>query len=83
MPSWDLWIDYHRRDADRLTHGNVRNARSDLELAPGRYVIVGNEAADAAVAEVVRIYDNGVVLVRVLPGSVDDKRALIETVPNR
>ena len=77
MPSWDLWIDYHRRDGDGSTHGNVRNARSDLELAPGRYVIVGNEEADAAVAEVVRIEENGVVLVRVLPGSVGDNRLLV------
>lgn len=83
MPSWDLWIDYHRRDGDGSTHGNVRNARADVELAAGRYVIVGNEEAEAAVAEVVRIDDNGVVLVRVLPGSVDDNRSLFETLPNR
>lgn len=44
--SWDLWLDYHRRDTDKLTHGNVRKARSDLELAPGRYVVVGNEVAE-------------------------------------
>jgi len=77
MPSWDLWIDYHRRDGDGFTHGNVRNARSDVELAPGRYVVVGNEEAGAAVAEVVRIEEKGVVLVRVLPGSVDDNRLLV------
>ena len=29
MALWDLWLDYHRRDADGLTHGNVRN------VAPG------------------------------------------------
>ena len=78
MPSWDLWIDYHRRDGDGFTHGNVRNARSDVELAPGRYVVVGNEEAGAAVAEVVRIEEKGVVLVRVLPGSVDDNRLLVK-----
>jgi hypothetical protein len=78
MPSWDLWIDYHRRDGGGLTHGNVRNAHSDVELAPGRYVVVGNEEAGAAVAEVVRIEEKGVVLVRVLPGSVDDNRLLVK-----
>jgi len=78
MPSWDLCIDYHRRDGDGFTHGNVRNARSDVELAPGRYVVVGNEEAGAAVAEVVRIEEKGVVLVRVLPGSVDDNRLLVK-----
>lgn len=81
MSSWDLWIDYHRRDADGLTHGNVRNACPGSQLESGRYVIVGNEEADAAVAEIVRFEDNGVVLVRVLPGSVQDNRAHLETVP--
>jgi len=80
MSSWDLWLDYHRRDADGLTHGNVRNARPGAQLEPGRYVVVGNEEADAAVAEIVRFEDNGVVLVRVVPGSVEDNRALLETV---
>jgi hypothetical protein len=63
MSSWDLWLDYHRRDADGLTHGNVRNAHPDVTLEPGRHVLVGNEEADPAVAAVVRIADNGVVLV--------------------
>jgi hypothetical protein len=81
MPSWDLWIDYHRRDVDGLTHGNVRNARAGVDLAPGKYIVVGNEDADAAVAEVVRIEDDGVLLARVLPGSVDDNRALLDVLP--
>jgi hypothetical protein len=81
MSTWDLWLDYHRRDSDGLTHGNLRNARSELELMSGRYVVVGNEEAESAVAEVVRVEDNGVVLVRVLPGSVDDHRSLLQTVP--
>jgi len=79
MASWDLWIDYHRRDADGLTHGNVRNARAGVTLSAGRFVVVGNQDADPAVAEVVRIEDDGVVLVRVLPGTVDDNRQLMRT----
>jgi hypothetical protein len=82
MASWDLWLDYHRRDSDGLTHGNVRNARPEAELEPGRYLIVGNEEADSAVAEVVRVEDNGVVVVRVLPGSVEDNRASLDTLPS-
>ena len=70
--SWDLWLDYHRIDAEGLTHGNVRNGSPGVDLSPGRFVVVGNEDADPAVAEVVRLEDRGVVLVRVLPGSVDD-----------
>jgi hypothetical protein len=82
MSSWDLWLDYHRRDADGLTHGNVRNARSGLAVTPGRYVVVGNEEAESAVGEIVRVEDDGVVLVRVLPGSVDDNRTLLDSVPS-
>lgn len=75
VATWDLWLDYHRRDADGLTHGNARNARPEVEFVPGRYLVVGNEEADPAVAVVVRINDNGVVLIRVLPGSVEYNRA--------
>ncbi|MGI9053903.1 MAG: hypothetical protein ACR2HQ_14885 [Ilumatobacteraceae bacterium] len=77
MPSWDLWIDYHRRDADGLTHGNTRNARAGLALTPGAHVVVGNEDADPAVAEVVGVDEDGIVLVRVLPGTIDDDRHVL------
>jgi hypothetical protein len=83
MASWDLWIDYHRRDADGLTHGNVRNARAGLALAPGAHVVVGNDEADPAVAEVVRLDADGVVLVRVLPGTLEDNRTLLAAVQTR
>ena len=23
-PAWDLWLDFHWRNADGLTHGNIR-----------------------------------------------------------
>ncbi len=83
MAKWDLWLDYHRRDADGLTHGNVRNARPGATLVPGAYIVVGNEEADSAVAEVVRIDDDGVVLLRVLPGTVEDNRTLLRPVSSR
>jgi hypothetical protein len=82
MASWDLWLDFHRRDADGLTHGNVRDARAEVTLELGRHVVVGNEEADSAVAEVVRVESNGVVLVRVLPGSVEENQAPVETMPS-
>jgi hypothetical protein len=83
MASWDLWLDYHRRDADGLTHGNVRNVRRGAKLTPGSHIVVGNEEADSAVAEVVRIDDDGVVLLRVLPGTVEDNRTLLRPLSNR
>ena len=83
MGLWDLWVDYHRRDADGLTHGNVRNARPGSTLTPGAHIIVGNEEADPAVAEVVRVDDDGVVLLRVVPGTVDHNRTLLHSVSTR
>ena len=76
---WDLWIDYHRLDDDGLTHASVKDAEPGVELAVGRYVVVGNEEADPAVAEVVEIDDRGVVLVRVLPGPAEDHFDLVHS----
>lgn len=78
---WDLWIDYHRRDADGLTHAHLDDAAPGTQLTPGNFIVVGNEEADLAVAEVISQAANGVVLVRVLPGSVEDHRHLLKT-PN-
>jgi hypothetical protein len=73
---WDLWVDYLRTDGDGLTHASLRNARPGVTLSPGQHIIVGNEDAEPAVARVVTI-DEGVVLVAVLPGPVDDHRRLL------
>ncbi len=70
--SWDLWIDYHRRDSAGLTHASVKDVEPGIVLVPGSCLIVGNEEADSAVAEVVSVENHGVVLVRVLAGSVGD-----------
>lgn len=75
---WDLWVDYHRTDGECLTHTNVRNAGPGVELKQGEHVVVGNEEADPAVAEVVAIKSSGVVLVRVLPGPAEDHLHLVE-----
>jgi hypothetical protein len=69
---WDLWIDYHGIDADGLTHASARDVSPGVTLAPGMFVIVGNEDAESAVAEVASIDDRGIVLVRVLPGPAED-----------
>jgi len=61
---WDLWIDYQRCDDDGLTHGDIRHARAGLILKPGMRLVVGNEDADLANAEVVRI-NNGIVFLRI------------------
>lgn len=69
---WDLWLDYHRRDGAGLTHASVKDVESDIVLVQGMVIIVGNEEADPAVAEVVSIDERGIVLVRVLPGTLEE-----------
>lgn len=69
---YDLWIDYHREDAEGLTHASVEDLAPGVELVPGSYVVVGNEEADPAVAKVVTVEHDGVVLVRVLPGPAEE-----------
>ncbi len=75
--SWDLWIDYLRTDGEGLTHGSTHNAAPGVRLLVGQHVVVGNEDADPAVARVVSVGDDGVVLVAVLPGPVDGNRSLL------
>ena len=61
---WDLWIDYQSCDDDGLTHSDLSHARVGLVVKPGMDLIVGNEDADLANAEVVRVVD-GIVFLRV------------------
>jgi hypothetical protein len=76
-PPWDLWIDYGAREPNGLTPTLLRYASAGADIRVGRYVLVGAEDADLAVAEVVEIDDRGVVMVRVLPGPADDHRHLL------
>jgi hypothetical protein len=48
-----------------------------VTLDPGTYLVVGNEEADPAVAEVVAVHEDGIVLVRVVPGPVEGNLHLI------
>ena len=75
---WDLWVDYYRTDGDGLTHTRVKDLERPRNLQRGMFVIVGNEEADAPVAEVVAVEPDGLVLVRVLPGVVEDHLELVE-----
>lgn len=74
---WDLWVDYHRTDGAGLTHTRLKDLERSLDLHTGMFVVVGNEEADPAVAEVVAVEDDGVVLVRVLPGRAEDHLHLV------
>jgi hypothetical protein len=76
---WDLWVDYQRTDGQGLTHANVADAEPGVSLVKGEFVIVGDEDADPAVAEVVEVKNSGVVLVRVLPGPAEDHLHLVSS----
>lgn len=76
-----LWVDYQRIDADGLTHTHLRNAVGGATVRPGGHVVVGNEDADPAVALVVSVEPNGVVLLRILPGPAE-AHALIQPRPS-
>jgi hypothetical protein len=75
---WDLWVDFHRVDADGLTHASVKDAAPGVRVEPGRYLVVGDYDADPAVAQVIEVKANGVVLLRVLPGHARLHQALHE-----
>jgi hypothetical protein len=74
--AWDLWVDFMRTDEDGLTHASMRNARPGLTLHVGDHIVVGNEDADPAVARVVSVDPDGIVLLAVLPGPAEDHQAL-------
>lgn len=81
MTSWDLWVDFHRVDADGVTHAHVDDRAPGVEVREGRYLIVGDEDADPAVARVLSVRPDGVVLLRVLPGHADSHRELLTDQP--
>jgi hypothetical protein len=72
---WDLWVDYQRRDSTGLIHADIRHLREKREgcappaLEVGASLIVGNEDADSASAEVVQIVDD-VIYLRIKADSV-------------
>lgn len=79
--AWDLRVDFHRVDADGLTHAHVDDLSERIEPQPGDYLVVGDEDADPAVAQVVSVDADGVILVRVLPGHADFHRVLLGKAP--
>ena len=76
-PSWDLWVDFHRVDAAGLTHADARDLSPGVELREGTFIVVGDDDADPGVAQVMEVRNDGVVLLRVLPGHADLHRGLL------
>ena len=52
---WQLWVDYQRTDERGLTHASSADAETGATLAPGEFVVVGNEDADIKRCDEVRV----------------------------
>jgi hypothetical protein len=77
-PAWDLWVDFHRVDSAGLTHAHVDDATAGAHLEQGGFIVVGDDGADPGVAEIVEVRNDGVVLLRVLPGPAELHRGLLQ-----
>ena len=75
-----MWVDFARVYSG-LTYGHIDDAAPGTAIAAGRYLIVGDDDADPAVAQVVEVKDDGTVLLRVLPGHADQHATLVGPQP--
>lgn len=77
---WEMWVDF-ARVYDGLTYGDLRDAEAGVTVEQGRYLIVGDDDADPAVAQVIEVRPDGVVLLKVLPGHADQHLCLLQQQP--
>lgn len=70
-----MWVDF-ARVYNGLTYGHLDDAAHGVDVAAGRYLVVGDDDADPAVAQVIEIKADGTVLLRVLPGHADQHATL-------
>ncbi|HWE56531.1 MAG TPA: hypothetical protein VG435_13540 [Acidimicrobiales bacterium] len=77
MTDYDLEIDFMDMTDDRHVLTRLQDARHGLTPTVGRYVTVGSEDADPAVARVVKIDDDGIIELEVLPGPLETYRDLL------
>ena len=77
---WQMWVDFARVYSG-LTYGHLDDAAPGTDIKAGRYVIVGDDDADPAVAQVVEVKDDGTVLLRVLPGDAEQHVGLVRSQP--
>lgn len=75
--TYDIWVDFQRMQDDGRLLARARNARPDLTVIAGSYVLIGCEDAEAAVAHVLAVSADGSLELQVLPGPADDHRALL------
>jgi hypothetical protein len=71
-----MWVDF-ARVYNGLTYGHLDDAAAGVEIEAGRYLVVGDDDADPAVAQVVEVRADRTVLLRVLPGHAEQHAALV------
>jgi hypothetical protein len=65
-----ILLDYHRVAPGGLTRARRNDVRPGVQLSQWDYVVVGDEDAEPAVAQVVDVSSDGAILLRILEGSV-------------
>ncbi|MDQ2874758.1 MAG: hypothetical protein M3Y33_08200 [Actinomycetota bacterium] len=80
MPLVDITADLNDQDETGLVCTFLDEARDPAQISPGALVVAGDEGA-AAVCQVVDLVpagDGTIVHLRLLPGLVDEYRALVD-----
>jgi hypothetical protein len=73
-----ILLDYHRVAPGGLTRARRSDVRPGVQLSQWDYVVVvGDEDAEPAVAQVVDISSDGAILLRILEGSVANNAHLL------
>ena len=77
MYDHDLTVDFMDMTNDRRLWTRLKDARPGFVPIAGRYVVIGSEDADPAVAKIVSVNADGHIELDVLPGTVDSHRDLL------
>ncbi len=64
----ELWVDDHQEYEPGVVHAHLRHARIPLDPRPGDYLVVGDDAIEPALAEVLSRTEAGELRLRMLPG---------------
>lgn len=74
----DIWVDFTSQDDTGLPWTLLSEADDPERIAPGAFIVAGNDQA-SAVVEVIDVVTNGVVHLRPLPGTVAANAHLLRT----
>ncbi|MGB6059031.1 MAG: hypothetical protein WBF71_12305 [Microthrixaceae bacterium] len=73
----DIAVDFMDMTDDRRLWARSVDVREGFEPAVGRYAIVGDDDADPRVARIDAITEDGLLRLEVLPGPVEEHRAVL------